>query len=267
MSQEENEKLSQDVPVEGKQQTKNTEESNTPVLTSEEKDIYKQILEKLGISSNQQESQNLPEQSQQPAEERPAKGDIETFVENTLKQDFLKIEALLNAGLINQQQTQNMKKFVIQRAFDMLVKNQRAKQNQTYNPDLENQGKEAAFSEFEKEKPEFFNTESRKDVLNYLKSENVSISKDDLQKISQMIENIEQNAVDKYIEQTDYEKALKNSNELAKQRLTANAQSAGFQDANLSRIFTREQIGKMSATEFVKYEPIIMEQLKKGLIR
>jgi hypothetical protein len=48
--------------------------------------------------------------------------------------------------------------------------------------------------------------------------------------------------------------------------LTANAQNKGFQDKNFSRTFTREQIGKMSGAEFAKYEPLIMEHLKKGLI-
>jgi len=64
-----------------------------------------------------------------------------------------------------------------------------------------------------------------------------------------------------------HEKTLISSNEAAKQKLTANAQKTGFSDKNLSRTFTREQIGKMSSAEFAKYESSIMEQLKKGQIR
>ncbi len=49
-------------------------------------------------------------------------------------------------------------------------------------------------------------------------------------------------------------------------RLRANAQNANFDDTQ-TRVFTREQIGKMSGAEFAKYEKAIMEQLRKGLIR
>ena len=62
-------------------------------------------------------------------------------------------------------------------------------------------------------------------------------------------------------------KNLNNSNEVAKQKLTANAQNSGFKDKNFSRTFTREQIGEMSGAEFAKHEPLIMDQLKKGLIQ
>ena len=55
-------------------------------------------------------------------------------------------------------------------------------------------------------------------------------------------------------------------NEAAKQRLRANAQNPNAAENN-ARIFTREQIGKMSGAEFAKNERAIMEQLRKGLIR
>jgi len=122
-------------------------------------------------------------------------------------------------------------------------------------------------NEFQKGKPDFFNPDGRKEVLDYLKSDGVIIGKDELEKISSMVENLEKTAIDRYLKNEAYQTNLNNSNEVAKQKLTANAQNSSFQDKNYSRSFTREQIGKMSGAEFAKYEPLIMDQLKKGLIQ
>ena len=92
------------------------------------------------------------------------------------------------------------------------------------------------------------------------------LGKDELSKISDIIRTVEKAAIDRYLQKVSHEKTLRDSNETAKQRLTANAQKSGF-NGNFLRTFTREQIGKMSSAEFVKYESAIMEQLKKGLIR
>ena len=81
-----------------------------------------------------------------------------------------------------------------------------------------------------------------------------------------MIENIEKTAVARYLRELDHEKTLNNENESAKQRLRANAQKA-VSDGTKNMVFTREQIGKMSGAEFAKNERMIMEQLRKGLIR
>lgn len=50
-----------------------------------------------------------------------------------------------------------------------------------------------------------------------------------------------------------------------KQKLRAKAQNSNKNEAN-TRIFTREQIGRMSGAEFAKNERMIMDQLRKGLI-
>lgn len=239
-------------------------------LSPEEQNVYKQVLEKLAVQNNTQDIQEIPVQAEQGIAgltQNPAQAQTKALIENAIKQDFLKIETFVKSGLIDSLQEKNLKTMVLKKAFDSIVQNEKNNRNLSPAPTAEPQNKDEVFREFEQEKPDFFNTDSRKEVLDYLKSENVSIGKDDINKISQMVENIEQNAIDRYLKQTTYEKNLQDSNELAKQRLTANAQKSGFQDTNLSRIFTREQIGKMNSTEFAKYEPIIMDQLKKGLIR
>lgn len=81
-----------------------------------------------------------------------------------------------------------------------------------------------------------------------------------------MVEALEQGAVQGYLQKQAHAKSLNDENEAAKQRLRANAQNPNAAENN-ARIFTREQIGKMSGAEFAKNERAIMEQLRKGLIR
>ena len=123
-----------------------------------------------------------------------------------------------------------------------------------------------AFAEFEAENAGFFNKDGRAEVLEYLKNSGFDGDKDEISLISKMIEKLENGAIDRYLKQSAHEKTLNSENELAKQRLRANAQNSNFDDVK-TRALTREQIGKMSGAEFAKYEKAIMEQLRKGLIK
>ena len=102
--------------------------------------------------------------------------------------------------------------------------------------------------------------------MDYLKNSNVNFDQEEISKISNLVETIENNAVERYLKQIAHEKTLNDENEIAKSRLRANAQNANFDD-NKNMVFTREQIGKMSGADFAKNEKAIMEQLRKGLIR
>lgn len=227
-------------------------ESETDHYTNS--DLYNEVLEKLDIKKNEKK-QDIQE----------PKNDIvwqqTKQVEESIKQDFIKIQKFVNAGLISSVEGQNLKKQVLQKAFDMLVQTEKIKR--TVKPSI-NQNE--IFDEFSKSNPDFFNSDGRKEVLNYLKSSDVSVGKDELNKISEIIRVVEKTAIDRYLKKVSHEKTLRDSNETAKQRLTANAQKTNF-NGNLSRTFTREQIGKMSGAEFAKYESAIMEQLKKGRIK
>lgn len=178
-------------------------------------------------------------------------------VKGIAEKDILTIQALVREGKIDSTQGQYLVNYVINKAYDM-VKNQ--------NDGVAPQASVDGIKEFETENRGFFNQEGRYDVLEYLKNSNFSPDKDEVSKISQMVENIEKCAIERYLKQTAHEKSLNDENELAKQRLRANAQNANFDDTQ-TRVFTREQIGKMSGAEFAKYEKAIMEQLRKGLIR
>ncbi len=178
-------------------------------------------------------------------------------VRSIAEKDILNIKNLVETGKIDSTQGQYLVNYVMNKAYNMVRNNQ-------------NTGNAGYFSdgiqEFENEHQGFFNREGRADVLNYLKNSNSVLDKDEVSRISQLIENIERCAVDRYLKQTAHAKTLNDENELAKQRLRANAQNANFDDIK-TRGFTREQIGKMSGAEFARYENAIMEQLRQGLIR
>lgn len=252
---------------------KPTSSTKDLVSSPSQEEIHKQVLEKLKIdeSFNKDIQGNFMQESNFRNElmqnKNSEKSQEQIQVETIVAQDFIKIQNLQKLGLINSLQGQNLKNQVLKKAFDKLVQNEKITQNLLPASQSHHLSKEQVIGEFNRENPDFFMAEGRKDVLDYLKSDDVIIGKDELKKISSMVENIEQKAIDRYLKKVAYENNLKNSNEMAKQKLKANAQSQGFHDKNLSRHFTREQIGKMSSTEFIKYESLIMNQLRKGLIR
>jgi len=117
---------------------------------------------------------------------------------------------------------------------------------------------------FNQENPGFFDKSARVDVLNYIR--NFDMDKDEISKIAKMIETLENSAIDGYLKQTAHDKTLNDENAAAKSKLTAYAQNSAI-DGNNNKVFTREEIGKMSGDEFVKNEKLIMEQVRQGLIK
>ncbi len=245
--------------------------------------FYEEILEKLDIKSKEnsneknQDIQNklMQEKLKQETSDNQVKNlqksQAEMQIKTAITQDFDKIQKLVKAGLINSGQGQNLKKQVLKKAFDKLVQTEKVKRSrpavlQDKSINNETFSKQKVFEEFSQSNPNFFTSDGRKEVLNYLQSDGVNLGKDDLSKISSIVRTVEKAAIDRYLKKVAHEKTLRQSNENAKQRLTANAQKSGF-SAGGPKSFTREQIGKMSSAEFTKYEPIIMENLKKGLIK
>ena len=91
-------------------------------------------------------------------------------------------------------------------------------------------------------------------------------AKDEIAKIAKLAENLEKSAVESYLKQTAHDKSLNDENTVAKSKLTSYAQNAPA-DSKYARIFTREDIGKMSGDEYTKNEKLIMEQVKQGLVK
>ena len=181
-------------------------------------------------------------------------------VEKLVANDLAAIRALMAMGLVDREQGQNLMKQVIKNAYtDVTTQQHESALSGNTTPSTD------AFAQFAALNPDFFNQAGRSDVLNYLKNSPVNFDKDELLQISKLIEALEQSAVERYVKKEEYGKTLNDENNIAKLRLTANAQSSNPSDNN--RVFTRAQIGKMSGDEFTKYEAAIMDQLRKGLIK
>ena len=107
---------------------------------------------------------------------------------------------------------------------------------------------------FTKENPDFFKGDGRNAVLDYIK--NLNMDKDEIDHVAKLVETLENSAVDSYMKKKAHEKSLNDENAIAKSRLTAYAQNTASgkdYDRNMTR--------------FNKNEKLIMEQVKKGLIK
>lgn len=135
---------------------------------------------------------------------------------------------------------------------------------QTAQSEIPAQQQPNPFDLFNQEKPGFFDGESRKAVLDYIKS--LDMDKDEISKIAALVEGVEKGAVDGYLKQSAYDKSLNDENTAAKSRLTSYAQNASS-GSDIGRIFTRADIGSMSDEEFDRNEKLIMEQARQGLIK
>lgn len=246
----------------------NIDEVENSKIINVEKELYDEVLDKLDIQKkNVDDIQNQNVEKTQIVQNNFQNSLIKSNVEKAIKNDFIKIQQMQKAGLINSAQGQNLQKQVLRKAFDTLVQAEKSKTTAiSQNSVGKNSNEMSALEDFTKTNPDFFNANGRKEVYEFLKTGVGSIGKDELNKISEIVRIVEKSAIDRYLQKVSYEKTLKDSNETAKKRLTANAQKSRSA-VNLSRNFTREQIGKMSSAEFTKYESQIMEQLKKGLIK
>lgn len=186
--------------------------------------------------------------------------DYSSQVNNIVLRDLTIIENLAKAGILNPVQGQHLANYILNKAQEVLVPITNTQATSTkYVP-------ASGIEEFAKEKPEFFKDNARAQVLDYIKNSNAEIDKDGILQISKLVETLEDNAINKYLQKQAHEKSLNYENETAKQRLKANAQNQ-MPSENNTRIFTREQIGKMRGAEFAKNEKAIMEQARQGLIR
>lgn len=179
--------------------------------------------------------------------------------------DINMISNLVETGVMTQEQGQNLMNYVTKKAFEKYIASQSS--------ETPNKISALASTMTEQEQktqnmpmPDFFNKDGRLDVYDYLKNSEIEFDNGEISKISDLVEKIENSAIERYLKEKEHEKALNNENEFAKQRLRANAQNTSS-DGLKNLVFTREQIGKMSGAEFAKHERAIMDQLKKGLIK
>ena len=179
--------------------------------------------------------------------------------------DINTITNLVETGVMTQEQGQNLMNYVTKKAFEKYIASQPS--------GTPNEAPVAISTIYPQQHapqnvpmPDFFNKDGRLEVFDYLKNSEIEFDDGEISKISELVEKIENSAIERYLKEKEHEKALNNENEFAKQRLKANAQNTSS-DGLKNLVFTREQIGKMSGAEFAKHERAIMDQLKKGLIK
>ncbi len=194
--------------------------------------------------------------------------DIIQQAEAQLASDVQKLQQLIQQGVLNQAQGQFFITQLARRVNEInMYKNALA---QTLPPLTSPAAQTPVVPQpspmdlFNSENPGFFENGSRVDVLNYIKD--LDMDKDEISKIAKIVESLEKSAIQDYLRKSAHEKSLNDENCAAKSKLTAYAQNA-YNGSNINRIFTREDIGKMSGEEFTKNEKLIMEQVKHGLIK
>ena len=192
--------------------------------------------------------------------------DIYYVMEQAIGADVQNVKNMVAKGILTQQQGHTLLVQLASKAQS--INAYRNTQNMSDMPmqnvpisSVQNQSPMALFN---LERPGFFDAEGRGDVLNYIKG--FDMDKDEIFRISELVEGLENSAVDKYLKKIAYEKSLNDENTLAKSKLTSYAQNASS-DNKMNRIFTREDIGNMSGEECTKNEKLIFEQAKRGLIK
>lgn len=216
---------------------------------------------------NQQPNNNISSLALSPQNNFQGYKDAFYQLEQAIGADAQNVNLLMQKGVITQQQGQYLLSQLAGKAQQInMYRNLQTQQPQPNANVLQPQSQQAEnpMAMFDKERPGFFDEEGRGDVREYLKG--CDMDKDEILRIASLVEGLENSAIDKYLKKSAHDKSLNDENELAKKKLTAYAQNSPANSKN-NRIFTREEIGKMSGEEFAKNEKLIMDQVKQGLIK
>lgn len=186
--------------------------------------------------------------------------DIVSQLEQAIATDTLRLQTMLQQGVITKQQGQYLMAQLAKRANEInMCKNSVPFPNQA-----QTQNQMSPLETFTEQNPEFFNVGGRNAVLDYIK--NYNLDKDEISQVAKIVEQLENSAINSYLKKSAHEKSLNDENSAAKSKLNAYAQNSTG-NSNMNRIFTREDIGKMTSEEFTKNEKLIMDQVKQGLIK
>lgn len=228
-----------------------TDPSSTAVPTQE-------TPESQAIKALQSELENVKAvlKSLETKPQQPSVNNVKMIVAN----DFNKIDRMVSLGAISAAQGSGLKQQVLQKAFDNASTTQPAQHQPA-------QAISQVITEFEKANPDSFASDARKMLKDYITSGFETISAEELSKIMTLVKTLEDNAINAYEESKLREKTMTETNEEAKKRLASTALTAAKGSGATGKVFTREEIGKMSTDEFRKNESEIMAQLRKGQIK
>jgi len=196
--------------------------------------------------------------------------DIFYQLEQSIGADVENVNNLVQKGIITQKQGQYLLAQLAGKAqqINAYKNNMQSQTNapvQNASPAVPAPAKsETQMDVFNKLRPGFFDEDGRDALRNYLNG--YQMDKDEMLQIAGLVEGLENSAVNRYLKKSAYDKSLNDENEIAKRKLTAYAQNSPANSKN-NRIFTREEIGKMSGDEFTRNEKLIMDQLRQGLLK
>lgn len=214
---------------------------------------------------NQINMQNLNNISSSAVSPQMNYTDIISQLEQAIATDTLRLQNLLQQGVITKQQGQYLMAQLAKRANEInMCKNSVPFPIQVSQDSQTQASQMTPLESFKQENPDFFNAKSRGAVLDYIK--NYNLDKNEISQVAKLVEQLENSAVDSYLKKSAHEKSLNDENSAAKSKLNSYAQNTTG-SSNMNRIFTREDIGKMSNDEFTKNEKLIMDQVKQGLIK
>lgn len=89
---------------------------------------------------------------------------------------------------------------------------------------------------------------------------------EDYEKIGKILEEVAKNAVEAYIKKVEYEKNLYSANEDAKKKLKTYSSQGTRNKGEAKKVYTREEIGRMSAEEFARAHDQIMDDFVNGRV-
>lgn len=192
--------------------------------------------------------------------------------------DFNKIDQLVHTGKINAQTGMALKNQVISNAFgstsspslgvdssQIATSSQTTSPTTTNNTVAPNQRLLDSLQEFESKNANFFNSPARSILKNYLIQNFDDLSTQSLQIISNIVQELENSAVNSYKSQLDHSNSINSANEAAKLKLNSNATYSSRADQSIPKVFSRQDIDSMSSEEFLALEPQIMAQLKNEM--
>ncbi|OLA94572.1 MAG: hypothetical protein BHW64_03085 [Candidatus Melainabacteria bacterium LEY3_CP_29_8] len=192
-----------------------------------------------------------------------------------------KIQALVNAGKID---TKVGTALLNQMLIDSLNKNSQSGAN--FPPNLNQQQNQSPqqnvdmlqnvqtqtqqtplnivelLKQFEASNTDFFKKPSRQSVKEYLQNNIDEMTPSH----SKLVTTIETGAVDDYVNQMNHQKQLENANKEAISKMNTNvANTSNLSNNLLNKVFTREDVKKMSTDEFLANEAQIMAQLREEM--
>lgn len=201
--------------------------------------------ENTSVKENSQAETSSQKQMQSPKKQN------QSTKEPNFENDRNNVNVLLSLGVINHEKAQEIFK-----KLDAIEH----KYNEQKKSDFTSEQVQA----FLADNPDFASIPEKAEILYYLKSKN-SLTQEELGEVSRIVKSIEALAVKKF--QEAQKQALQTQNIDALSRISSVAQNFSSAPKEAEKIFTKDDIIKMSNKEFLKNEQAIKKQLLEGKIK